>query len=594
MKKQRLLNALWAFALFVSSALLPILFAGLAYASQTISATVDENQTLTLTAPSGYKIDSISFASYGTPVGNTIGDCHASNSFAKVQQAISNESLSIVASNDVFGDPCVGVGKRLTVVLVIEPLPAPVVRSLATPSNLQGQVDGSTATLNWSAPVEGNTPVERYAIFWSFDNWQSGFAIASTTLSASVGNLPNGVVSFKVRADNDTYAVYSGWSNEVSLTIGSVPTPEPSSSPSPAPVDPTPEPSPTSDPTPSPSPSPTAEPSSSPSASPEPTSSPSPSSTASPQPSEASPSPTESPTPSPTPDPIQTTEPAPSPTPIPEPVPEPTPQPQPAVEPEPAPQPVEPSPQPTLEPEIEPVPLPEPPVDVEPIDLEPVPVDEPTVEPTPAEPTPVEEPQPIETIDPETPVVEETLETSKVLDDVLNDGQITPSDVEAVVDSLMEDGEITQSEVNDLSETLSSDGQFTQEEKQLVATVLIESADGEAITVESIAEAGLALEDLPPATPVELRQDENGNAVIITAVVADALQLLESPAAILTAIFESPAELIFALGNLGADMSDEERDEATKTIVAATIVGNIAASAAVTASLGAVGYRRNP
>jgi polyhydroxyalkanoate synthesis regulator phasin len=190
--------------------------------------------------------------------------------------------------------------------------------------------------------------------------------------------------------------------------------------------------------------------------------------------------------------------------------------------------------------------------------------------------------------------VEETLETSEVLDDVLSDGQITPSDVETVVDSLMEDGEITQSEVNDLSETLSSDGQFTQEEKQLVAAVLIESANGEAITVESIAEAGLSLEDLPPTTPVELRQDENGNAVIISAVVADALQLLESPAEILTAIFESPAELIFAIGNLGADMSEEEREEATKTIVAATIVGNIAANAAVTASIGAVGYRRKP
>lgn len=62
----------------------------------------------------------------------------------------------------------------------------------------------------------------------------------------------------------------------------------------------------------------------------------------------------------------------------------------------------------------------------------------------------------------------------------------------------------------------------------------------------------------------------------------------------LVAIFESPAQLIFALGNLGADMSEEERDEATKTVVAATIVGNIAATTVAASAVGAVGYRRTP
>ena len=158
----------------------------------------------------------------------------------------------------------------------------------------------------------------------------------------------------------------------------------------------------------------------------------------------------------------------------------------------------------------------------------------------------------------------------------------------------MEDGEISQEEVNNLSETLSEDGKFTQAERELVAEALIESFEGKAVTVEAIAEAGITLEDLPPAQPVEVREDENGNAVIITAEVAVALQLLESPAEILSAIFESPAQLIFALGNLGADMSEEEREEATKTIVAATIVGNIAATSVMTASVGSVGYRRKP
>ena len=67
------------------------------------------------------------------------------------------------------------------------------------------------------------------------------------------------------------------------------------------------------------------------------------------------------------------------------------------------------------------------------------------------------------------------------------------------------------------------------------------------------------MEDLPPEQPVEVRQDENGNEVVITAEVAVALELLTSAGDILSAVFESPAELLFAIGNLGADMSTEER-----------------------------------
>jgi polyhydroxyalkanoate synthesis regulator phasin len=219
------------------------------------------------------------------------------------------------------------------------------------------------------------------------------------------------------------------------------------------------------------------------------------------------------------------------------------------------------------------------------------------------------------------------IETSEVISDALADGKITPADAEAVVDSLMEDGkvteaeatalietlsdggaltqaeegliidalsadgEITQKEVNNLSETLSADGKFTTAEKELVAEALIESAEGQAVTVESIAEAGITLEDLPAEQPVEVRQDENGNEVVITAEVAVALELLTSAADIVSAIFESPGQLLFAIGNLGADMSTEEREEASKTIIAATIVGNIATTTIATA-IGGIGYRR--
>lgn len=295
----------------------------------------------------------------------------------------------------------------------------------------------------------------------------------------------------------------------------------------------------------------------------------------------------------PTPPPAIEPSPTPTPTPVPEPVVEPTPIP------EPTPQPVEPAPpapvEPAPVPPIEPEPIPEPPVEEpEPTPVEPPPVEEPQP-PIEVEEPPVVVPEPpVEAEEPPTPMeeppVEAELPPAEVLNDVLEDGKITAADTEAVVDSLMADGKISAAEVNNLSENLSADGKFTKDERELVAAVLIEAAVGQAVSAEAIAAAGLDYADLPDTQPVDVRTDENGNQVIITAVVADALELLASPAEMLSAVFESPAQLIFALGNLGADMSPAEREEATKTVVAATLVGNIAAT---TVAAGAVGYRRN-
>jgi hypothetical protein len=134
----------------------------------------------------------------------------------------------------------------------------------------------------------------------------------------------------------------------------------------------------------------------------------------------------------------------------------------------------------------------------------------------------------------------------------------------------------------------------TPEERAVVADALIEAAQGEPVTAQAIADAGLTYADLPPATPVEVRQDENGNEVVITAEVAAALVVLENPAELINAIFTDPAQALLAIASIGADMSAEERTESEKTIVAAVIVGQIAGQAAVTAAAGAAAYRRKP
>lgn len=90
------------------------------YPDNAIYLTVDENGQINYVVPVGMKIDQILFASYGTPENYQYGWCHASNSSSLVQSAIINEQLIIDASNNVFGDPCGGTYKRLSIVIAIQ------------------------------------------------------------------------------------------------------------------------------------------------------------------------------------------------------------------------------------------------------------------------------------------------------------------------------------------------------------------------------------------------------------------------------------------------------------------------------------------
>jgi hypothetical protein len=121
----------------------------------------------------------------------------------------------------------------------------------------------------------------------------------------------------------------------------------------------------------------------------------------------------------------------------------------------------------------------------------------------------------------------------------------------------------------------------TEEERQAVAENIIEEAlaSGENVTTEALVEAGITYADLPPETPVEVRQDSEGNEVVITAEVAAALVLLESPAELISAIFEDPGQALLAITSIGADMSDEERTESTEAVVATVIAAGAAINA---------------
>jgi hypothetical protein len=184
---------------------------------------------------------------------------------------------------------------------------------------------------------------------------------------------------------------------------------------------------------------------------------------------------------------------------------------------------------------------------------------------------------------------EVSAEIAAEVSESLSEGGITEAEAEFITEMLSADGEITTAEVVNLSEALTEDGKFTLAEKDLVADVLVSSAEGAPVTAANIESAGLEYRDLPPLIPVEVREDASGNPVVITAEVASALLVLESPAALLGAVAtcfnpdeaieglteEQKCELGKALLSMGADMSIPEREKAEDIVVVTVIAGQL-------------------
>lgn len=137
----------------------------------TICATANEGGTVVLTAPSGGIITGIVFASYGTPNGScsnyTLGSCHAPGSASVVSSmAIGHNSVTIPATNGVFGDPCVGTVKRLYVQATYQVQTTATVPSVTFDCSKVGantvtlvakDVTGNTATATAIVTVVDNT-----------------------------------------------------------------------------------------------------------------------------------------------------------------------------------------------------------------------------------------------------------------------------------------------------------------------------------------------------------------------------------------------------------------------------------------------------
>lgn len=105
-----------------------------------------------------------------------------------------------------------------------------------------------------------------------------------------------------------------------------------------------------------------------------------------------------------------------------------------------------------------------------------------------------------------------------------------------------------------------------------VDELLNQYTEGEAVPADQLAELGIDYSQLPPETPIML---ENG--VVITAEVADALQIFDDPTELLSAVFTDPGKAIKAVANIGADMSPKVRKEAQAVTVSAVVVSQVIA-----------------
>ena len=153
-----------------------------------------------------------------------------------------------------------------------------------------------------------------------------------------------------------------------------------------------------------------------------------------------------------------------------------------------------------------------------------------------------------------------------------------------------EEEKAQEEELKEMIEDAKDGKELTEEQKEVVVEALLEDLKpGESVSAEQVQASGVSYADLPPETPIEVRTDENGNALVITAEVAANIELVQDPGALLEAAFTDPGAALAALGSIGADMTEEEREEATDMVVATVVATGAAINAAAVATGGATG-----
>jgi hypothetical protein len=155
---------------------------------------------------------------------------------------------------------------------------------------------------------------------------------------------------------------------------------------------------------------------------------------------------------------------------------------------------------------------------------------------------------------------------------------------------IAEEEKAAEEELKEILEEAKDGKELTEEQKEVLVEELLEDLKpGESISAAQVQASGVSFADLPPSTPIELRTSESGEVLIITAEVAANVELVTDAGALAEAIFTDPGAALAALGSIGADMTEGEREEATDMVVATVVATGAAINAAAVAAGGAAG-----
>jgi len=222
-----------------------------------------------------------------------------------------------------------------------------------------------------------------------------------------------------------------------------------------------------------------------------------------------------------------------------------------------------------------PTPTPTPTETVEP-SPEPSPTETQIPNPDPIDPGPTEEPVVIPTDEPEIELPEEVQEEIEII--------LEPSPEPTPIEEIIA---VEEEMDNAIEELLVNEEEITDEQLENIAELLIENYEvNEAMPVADLIE-GLNdeqtlefLEQLDENQIIEYRE-----GVELEAGVAVVFEQLSDPGALLGEFVSDPGQVLEALGQLGADMTEEEREDSQTVVVATVIVGQLIGSVAMSSSI---------
>jgi len=213
-----------------------------------------------------------------------------------------------------------------------------------------------------------------------------------------------------------------------------------------------------------------------------------------------------------------------------------------------------------------------------------------TVEPTPTpsetanpiDPGPTQEPVVIPTDEPEIQLPEEVQEEVEII--------LEPSPEPTPIEEII----AVEEEINNaIEELLVNEEEITDEQLENITDLLLDNYEvDEAMPITEL------LEELNDEQVLELLKQLDENQIIeyregveLEAGVAIVFEQLSDPAALLGEFVSDPGQVLEALGQLGADMTEEEREDSQTVVVATVIVGQLIGSVAMSSSIAQMNAR---